>query len=176
MMNKLVSIIESAQQKLPLEVRNKVKHIPRIMLHPFSLLPIAMQEQSIAFAVNKMFYQPVEDEELDFLEDKWLAINITDANYQCFISLTKQNNAKLEVKKAIECQPNVEFSATTHALALLMNKQEDPDTLFFRRDLMVTGDTELGLEIKNLLDDFDSNNVPASIQYLLDQYCKCLAL
>ena len=38
------------------------------------------------------------------------------------------------------------------ALAL---RREDPDTLFFTRRLVTTGDTELGLVVKNLLDAID---------------------
>ena len=38
------------------------------------------------------------------------------------------------------------------ALAL---REEDPDTLFFARRLVVEGDTDLGLTVKNLLDAID---------------------
>lgn len=34
----------------------------------------------------------------------------------------------------------------------LVRRREDPDTLFFTRRLVLEGDTELGLEIKNALD------------------------
>jgi len=33
----------------------------------------------------------------------------------------------------------------------LAQQQQDPDTLFFRRQLSITGDTELALHLKNLL-------------------------
>lgn len=35
-------------------------------------------------------------------------------------------------------------------------RREDPDTLFFSRRLVLEGDTELGLAIKNALDAFGS--------------------
>ncbi|MGB5009839.1 MAG: SCP2 sterol-binding domain-containing protein [Candidatus Dechloromonas phosphoritropha] len=34
----------------------------------------------------------------------------------------------------------------------LLARQEDPDTLFFNRELEINGDTELGLIVKNMLD------------------------
>ena len=34
-------------------------------------------------------------------------------------------------------------------------RREDPDTLFFTRRLVMTGDTELGLVVKNALDAID---------------------
>ncbi len=43
------------------------------------------------------------------------------------------------------------------ALAL---RREDPDTLFFTRRLVMTGETELGLIVKNLLDAIDWTRLP----------------
>lgn len=42
-------------------------------------------------------------------------------------------------------------------LVALARRDEDPDTLFFQRRLMLEGDTATGLLLKNLLDalDFD---------------------
>jgi predicted lipid carrier protein YhbT len=37
----------------------------------------------------------------------------------------------------------------------LANRKLDPDQLFFQRRLMIEGDTELGLGIKNLLDSLE---------------------
>jgi predicted lipid carrier protein YhbT len=42
----------------------------------------------------------------------------------------------------------------------LVSRQEDPDTLFFLRRLMIEGDTELGLAVKNLLDSRDPDDLP----------------
>lgn len=44
------------------------------------------------------------------------------------------------------------FRANLSAFLQLLTRQEDPDTLFFNRSLMVEGDTELGLTVKNMLD------------------------
>jgi predicted lipid carrier protein YhbT len=47
---------------------------------------------------------------------------------------------------------DVRFQGDLHAYLKLFLRQEDPDTLFFNRQLTIEGDTELGLSIKNLLD------------------------
>ncbi|WP_303784510.1 SCP2 domain-containing protein [Azovibrio restrictus] len=47
------------------------------------------------------------------------------------------------------------FRGELHAYLKLLTRQEDPDTLFFNRQLSIEGDTELGLAIKNLLDAID---------------------
>ena len=49
----------------------------------------------------------------------------------------------------------------------LMNRQQDPDTLFFQRRLMLTGDTELGLEIRNVLDAIDIDELPGKLKRLM---------
>lgn len=49
-------------------------------------------------------------------------------------------------------EPDVVFRGTLAAYLKLMTRQEDPDTLFFNRQLSIEGDTELGLAVKNLLD------------------------
>ena len=47
------------------------------------------------------------------------------------------------------------ISAPLSALARIATRQDDPDTLFFHRRLQITGDTELGLVVKNLLDSIE---------------------
>ena len=51
--------------------------------------------------------------------------------------------------------PDVVIGATLYDLGLLATRREDPDTLFFSRRLVMEGDTELGLLIKNTLDAID---------------------
>ncbi len=45
--------------------------------------------------------------------------------------------------------------ADVSAFLRLLARQEDPDTLFFNRELEIEGDTELGLVVKNMLDAVD---------------------
>ena len=51
--------------------------------------------------------------------------------------------------------PDVVVRADLAALGSLLARTADPDTLFFERRLTVTGDTELGLVVKNALDAVD---------------------
>ena len=52
------------------------------------------------------------------------------------------------------------FSANLSAYLQLLARQEDPDTLFFNRELNIEGDTELGLLVKNMLDAVDWPRLP----------------
>lgn len=70
-----------------------------------------------------------------------------------------------------EISPDLCFRAKLAAYLHLLNRQEDPDTLFFQRALVVEGDTELGLLVKNMLDAVDwaglVERLPISIRRLL---------
>ena len=48
--------------------------------------------------------------------------------------------------------PDLAFRANLSAFLQLAARQEDPDSLFFSRELSIEGDTELGLIVKNMLD------------------------
>jgi len=50
--------------------------------------------------------------------------------------------------------------STVSGFLALALRREDPDTLFFTRRLAMTGDTELGLVVKNLLDAIDWTRLP----------------
>jgi predicted lipid carrier protein YhbT len=49
-------------------------------------------------------------------------------------------------------EADLTFRANLSAFLQLAARQEDPDTLFFNRELSIEGDTELGLLVKNMLD------------------------
>jgi predicted lipid carrier protein YhbT len=48
--------------------------------------------------------------------------------------------------------PHLRFRASARDFALLAAREEDADTLFFNRRLVVEGDTEAALLVKNTLD------------------------
>jgi len=62
--------------------------------------------------------------------------------------------------------PDLHFSANLSAFLQLLSRQEDPDTLFFNRQLTIEGDTELGLIVKNMLDAIDWSVLSQSLARL----------
>lgn len=56
--------------------------------------------------------------------------------------------------------PDLSFRANLSAFMQLLARQEDPDTLFFNRELSIEGDTELGLIVKNMLDAVEWPQLP----------------
>ena len=62
---------------------------------------------------------------------------------------------------------DVSFSGPLNDLILIAGRKEDPDTLFFQRRLKIEGDTELGLEVKNLMDSVDFDSLPKHLNQAL---------
>ena len=59
--------------------------------------------------------------------------------------------------------PDLVISASTHDFILLALRREDPDTLFFSRRLVMEGETELGVLLKNTVDALELD-IPALIK------------
>lgn len=55
---------------------------------------------------------------------------------------------------------DVTVRSTASGFLALALRREDPDALFFTRRLLITGDTDLGLVVKNALDAIDWSRLP----------------
>ena len=112
-----------------------------------------------------VFKEALEDGDFDFLENKWLKVTVSDLNLSWHISFQE---GKLVVAEP-RGQHDVHFSGNLNDLVLIAGRKEDPDTLFFQRRLQIEGDTELGLEVKNLMDSVDLEQLPKAMQVALNQ-------
>ncbi len=63
--------------------------------------------------------------------------------------------------------PDACVRGTLTDLLLLASRSEDADTLFFQRRLTLTGDVELGLRVRNLLDQLPWEQIPLGARILL---------
>lgn len=89
------------------------------------------------------------ESELALLEDKLFRVRVLDTGGEA--SYTYANGLFRPVFTS-QREPDLTFAANLSAYLQLLSRQEDPDTLFFNRELEITGDTELGLIVKNMLD------------------------
>jgi len=62
------------------------------------------------------------------------------------------------------------------SFVLLAAQKEDPDTLFFQRDLVIEGDTDLGLEVKNLLDSLELDELPPELLFAIRSSAEFIVL
>ncbi|MCX8086851.1 MAG: SCP2 sterol-binding domain-containing protein [Rhodocyclaceae bacterium] len=58
--------------------------------------------------------------------------------------------------------PDLTISARARDFLALLMREEDPDTLFFQRRLVMEGDTDLGLLVKNTLDGIELPRITAA--------------
>lgn len=97
------------------------------------------------------------ESELALLEDKLFRVRINDTGGEA--SYTYRNGMFRPVFRPGR-EPDLAFAANLSAYLQLLARQEDPDTLFFNRELEITGDTELGLIVKNMLDAVEWPRLP----------------
>ena len=95
--------------------------------------------------------------ELQALEEKIFHVRVIDTGGQA--SFTYRQGLFRPVFNPGH-EPDLSFAAHLSAYLQLLARQEDPDTLFFNRELEITGDTELGLLVKNMLDAVEWPSLP----------------
>jgi predicted lipid carrier protein YhbT len=55
---------------------------------------------------------------------------------------------------------------------LLASQLEDADTLFFQRRLIMTGDTALGLQVRNFMDQLPASQLPPGLRILMNRLAR----
>ncbi|MGL6314607.1 ubiquinone anaerobic biosynthesis accessory factor UbiT [Vibrio sp. WXL103] len=142
-----------------------VRNAASILRSPIHLLPQALQKKALLEGLKVVFQEALEDGDFEFLERKWLKIAISDLQVSWLISY--QNDQLVVADSPID--EDVSFSGSLNDLVLIAGRKEDPDTLFFQRRLSIEGDTELGLEVKNLMDSIDWDSLPKPVQVMINQ-------
>lgn len=128
-------------------------------------LPFSLQCLSLQRSLNQVFAQAIEEGLFDMLEQRWMRLQVKDLNLAWCLSKDPHKNRLL-----IQAQAPVEvtISGNWREFLLLASRQEDPDTLFFRRRLHIDGDTELGLAVKNMIDSLDSDDLPPWLWHTIE--------
>lgn len=125
--------------------------------------PPALQRLLLERAMARVLAAPLENGALAFLQGRRLGIDVTDLDLHWVITLDRNRLRAI----AQPAEASVRGSATD--LLLLAARLEDADTLFFQRRLVLTGDTELGLTARNLLDRLPWEKVPLALRILLNR-------
>ncbi|BBQ82084.1 MULTISPECIES: ubiquinone anaerobic biosynthesis accessory factor UbiT [Enterobacteriaceae] len=147
------------------KLRSRLVHVaPTLMSVPVKLTPFALKRQVLQQVLSWQFRQALNDGELDFLDGRWLSIEVRDIGLKWFTSV---ENERLIVSDA--AQADVSFSADASDLLMIAARKQDPDTLFFQRRLVIEGDTELGLYVKNLMDAIELEQMPKALRVMLMQ-------
>lgn len=141
-----------------------VDKAPQVLGITLRCIPFNLKKQVIEQLLQLQFKHSLEDGDLDFLENHWLKIEVTDLQLIWFVSLIEN---KLVVSR--EEIADVSFIGNANDLIMIATRRQDPDTLFFQRRLIVEGDTELGLYVKNLMDSIELESMPKPLRITLEK-------
>ena len=125
-------------------------------------VPFAVQKIVLEKAVARLFAEPLADGAFDLLEGRWLRLQVSDLGLSWCLTRAPGGLTLLR-----EAPADVTIRGNWKEFLLLASRQEDPDTLFFRRRLVIEGDTDLGLGIKNLIDSLDPDELPPRLWQLI---------
>lgn len=128
----------------------------KLPLQPLALvlrtLPNTFHSEFLSRLFNHLLKGQWMVEQLAELEGKCLAITITDTRTELLF--------RIQNRQLVRCKGSrwdVRIKGELEHFWLLATRSEDPDTLFFNRQLAIEGETEAGLYLKNMLDalEFD---------------------
>ncbi len=123
--------------------------LPRPFSLPLKVLPQALHNRFLANIINKILVDDLSDGELDFLQDRVVGIEVSD------LGLSYQLTLSGEQLMGAQGENDLTITASLYDFMSIASRQVDPDTLVFQRRLVMEGDTELGLGLKNYLDGMD---------------------
>lgn len=126
------------------------------------LLPQRPQCRVLDALVARALAKPIANGSLDFMRDRRLGLEVPDLGLR-WVFLFRDGRVC-----AGEGAADATVRGTATDLLLLASRLEDADTLFFQRRLVLTGDTELGLTARNLLDRLDWADVPLGLRVALN--------
>jgi len=126
-------------------------------------VPFRTQQWLLQNVLQQLLAEASAEDELAFLEGRTLEIQVTDMGVGWLIVGCHPRLLVLPPNDTAD----VTILGRARAFVLLASGREDPDTLFFRRELCLEGDTELGLGVKNLLDSIDRDVLPLPARKLL---------
>lgn len=136
----------------------KVWEMPVFPLQPLAVilrtLPDALHTEFLGRFFNHLLQGQPLAEQLQALEGKCLSLVISDADTELLFLI---NKGQLQRCPRARQAWNVRIKGRLEDFWLLATRREDPDTLFFNRQLALEGETEAGLYLKNMLDalEFD---------------------
>ncbi|WP_207802686.1 ubiquinone anaerobic biosynthesis accessory factor UbiT [Motiliproteus coralliicola] len=154
--------ISAPKPALPAELLKKVSVKA---MQQAGKIPFPVQRKVMLNLMEQAFAEPLEDGDFEFLEGKWLKVEISDLQLRWFFSYSEEDGL-IASPDEIE---DAGIRGNLKEFVLLATRSEDPDSLFFQRRLMIEGDTEVGLEVKNLMDSVDQDSLPPMIKLILNK-------
>jgi predicted lipid carrier protein YhbT len=132
---------------------------------PLRLLPAPFVRVTTQRLLERVLAGPFATGVLDDMAGRTLGVEVTDLGLRWVVRVGTRRLERVDVDG--DAEATVRGSATD--LLLLAARLEDADTLFFHRRLQLTGDVELGLAIRNLLDQLPWEAIPFGLRVALNR-------
>lgn len=127
--------------------------VPKLVGQLIACLPSWPGSLLFVSALNTILTPRLPEDVTEMMTGKQFRLTIIDAQLDFNFVWTKGGF----VAGWSDAEPDLTISASAYDFYLLSKREEDPDTLFFSRRLVMEGDTELGLLLKNTLDAMELN-------------------
>lgn len=129
------------------------------LFRPFSALlktiPDFVHTEVFSHLFNHALKGQYMRDQLFDIEDKRVAIDIKDSRTTLLFVVQNGLLKRYRRPQGGHGTVHVTIRGSLEGFWLLATRAEDPDTLFFNRQLELEGETETGLYIKNMLDGLD---------------------
>ena len=112
-------------------------------------IPVPLKQLAAEAPLNRIFTQAIDDGEFDDFEGRRIRLEVNGGQPGITIGFWA---GRLRV---IDGPGEATIRGSLTAFKKLAERNLDPDQLFFQRKLVIEGDTELGLALKNLLDSVE---------------------
>ncbi|WP_230411907.1 ubiquinone anaerobic biosynthesis accessory factor UbiT [Denitromonas iodatirespirans] len=125
--------------------------VPPLVGRVVARLPQLPPTLALVGALNLALGRILPRDDLEPLTGKRLQLDVTDAGLSLRFTLSARGfRPRFDRQRA-----DLTLRAATRDYLALALREEDADTLFFSRRLIMEGDTDLGLLVKNTLDAVD---------------------
>lgn len=123
-------------------------------------VPVSFKQLVAEAPLNRLFAEALAEGEFDDFEGRTIRLEVNEGQPGITIGFWA---GRLRV---VEGSGEATIRGSLAAFKTLAERRQDPDQLFFQRRLVIEGDTELGLALKNLLDSLEWNLSPRRLLFL----------
>lgn len=122
--------------------------LPDVVARIGAALPQYPPSAIISLGLNVFLRRLFADDEIARLEGKTICVHVRDAGMRLTLRIDRSGYTACGGTTT----PDTMISADARDYVQLALRNADPDALFFERRLTISGDTDLGLLVKNALD------------------------
>lgn len=122
--------------------------VPAPLRRLVARLPIAPPSIALALALDRLLLPRLSADDVAQLSGRVVEIDVLDLGIRCRVSLGARGFRAASDRGTVALR----VAAQAPSYLRLLRGEEDADRLFFERALVMEGDTEYGLVLKNTLD------------------------